>query len=218
MQTQSDGGARRKWAGDSNQGLVGVNACIRCPDGMSTISAASVFEGCLACEDIYKVVPANIVEGCAPRKDKVGATTAFVETTPAPDTCGDGRKATGSVEECDDGNTKSLDGCSSDCKIEIYWKCMESLDAPDQCFPSCGDGIMDQSTEDCDDGNTEDGDGCTSLCSVQVGWKCIGILGERSRCSEQSVCANQEREWEKGEECDDGDLFDGDGCRSDNVM
>jgi cysteine-rich repeat protein len=51
--------------------------------------------------------------------------------------CGDGI-LTG-WETCEDGNTASGDGCSSDCVIEPGWKC-EGL--PAICTTICGDGIV----------------------------------------------------------------------------
>ena len=60
-------------------------------------------------------------------------------------TCGNGQVDPG--EACDDGNTRSGDGCPADCT------------------PPCGDGVLDPS-EACDDGNTLDGDGCSADCST----------------------------------------------------
>ena len=53
------------------------------------------------------------------------------------------------LEECDDGNTVSGDGCSIECSLE-----------------ECGNGVLDFN-EECDDGNVYDGDGCSSLCSTE---------------------------------------------------
>jgi len=57
--------------------------------------------------------------------------------------CGNGTLDPG--EACDDGNTRSGDGCPADCT------------------PPCGDGVLDPG-EACDDGNTLDGDGCSADC------------------------------------------------------
>ncbi|MBN1494185.1 DUF4215 domain-containing protein [Candidatus Peregrinibacteria bacterium] len=69
-----------------------------------------------------------------------------------PNFCGDG--SVGGTEECDDGNNIDGDGCSSDCKIELYSAAM------------CGDGII-QAPEECDDGNNNDGDGCSAACEIE---------------------------------------------------
>lgn len=52
-------------------------------------------------------------------------------------------------EVCDDGNTRSGDGCSADCRSTEV----------------CGNGVVDVALgEVCDDGNTRDGDGCSHDC------------------------------------------------------
>jgi len=56
-------------------------------------------------------------------------------------------------ETCDDGNTISGDGCSSDCQIEAS---------------VCGNGRLEFG-ETCDDGNTISGDGCSSTCQIETG-------------------------------------------------
>src|SRR5262249_15370166 len=63
-----------------------------------------------------------------------------------PDVCGDGRKT--GMEQCDDGNTVSGDGCSSTCMQE-------------ECFI---DGVVVPGVEACDDGNTDDDDCCNNAC------------------------------------------------------
>ncbi|MDP3735489.1 MAG: myxococcus cysteine-rich repeat containing protein [bacterium] len=57
------------------------------------------------------------------------------------------------TEECDDGNVVNGDGCSAQCKIEVY-------------VPACGNGILD-SGEQCDDGNLLNGDGCSDVCKFE---------------------------------------------------
>jgi cysteine-rich repeat protein len=58
-------------------------------------------------------------------------------------TCGNGRLDRDEV--CDDGNSRSGDGCPADCK------------------DPCGDGVLDPD-EVCDDGNTMDDGGCAADC------------------------------------------------------
>ena len=83
--------------------------------------------------------------------------------------CGDG--IVNSPEACDDGNTKSGDGCSGDCtKVETGWQCR----VPGKpCIPLCGDGVIEGS-ETCDDSNTTNGDGCSSTCQTEPGATCTG--------------------------------------------
>ena len=89
------------------------------------------------------------------------------------------------------------DGCSATCTIESY----------------CGDGTLDVvDGEECDDGNTVDGDGCSSTCLIEE-------VDEPEPFSEplpepepvpEAVCGNGI--MEDGEQCDDGNTDDGDGC------
>jgi cysteine-rich repeat protein len=69
-----------------------------------------------------------------------------LETRTSEGLCGDGILT--SDEECDDGNTVNLDGCTDACTID-----------------RCGDGILQQG-EICDDGNTQGGDGCGPTCQL----------------------------------------------------
>lgn len=63
--------------------------------------------------------------------------------------CGDHRVDPN--EECDDGNRRDFDGCSSLCFYENDF--------------SCGNGKL-ETGESCDDGNQFDGDGCSSRCQL----------------------------------------------------
>jgi cysteine-rich repeat protein len=91
---------------------------------------------------------ATIVEGeLAPVRVVLGA----------PVICGDGAVA-GGVEQCDDGNTTSGDGCSATCGLEA---CMGAA------CPGCGNGRL-EAGEGCDDGNTGSGDGCSATCTVEI--------------------------------------------------
>ena len=71
------------------------------------------------------------------------------------------------VEDCDDGNTASGDGCSSSCVMETGYSCF--LDG--LCISHCGDGIL-ASGEVCDDGNRFDYDGCSATCQIESGFVC----------------------------------------------
>jgi cysteine-rich repeat protein len=84
--------------------------------------------------------------------------------------CGNGRLDLG--EQCDDGNSISGDGCSSDCKIECDWMCGR-LGCPPCGGPQsvCGNGVLDPG-EQCDDGNILNGDGCSASCQVEPTWLC----------------------------------------------
>jgi len=76
--------------------------------------------------------------------------------------CGDGIIIS-PKEECDDQNTKDLDGCNSSCKIEIGFTCSST---PSKCISNCGD-IIKASNEECDIVSL----GCSD-CKVVNGWIC----------------------------------------------
>ncbi len=119
-------------------------------------------------------------------------------------------------EQCDDGNTKNGDGCSSGCRTE-YQKCGNgiieigeecddgNINTGDGCTPQCklefappvpvcGNGTKEMD-EECDDGNNKNGDGCSKKCKTEI---------------PAPVCGNGKKE--AGESCDDGNLKNGDGC------
>lgn len=90
--------------------------------------------------------------------------------------------------------------------------------------PVCGDGQV-QGTEQCDDGNTADGDGCSSICVTEptVETACDDSVDNDldglvdcadNDCASAAVCTAVcgDRVIDPGEECDDGNSIDGDGC------
>ena len=89
--------------------------------------------------------------------------------------CGDGKNIPWStLDECDDNNTISGDGCSTACIIEPGYACSGgSMNAKDTCAPVCGDGLR-VGTEACDDGNQVSFDGCDASCSIESGFTCAG--------------------------------------------
>lgn len=108
------------------------------------------------------------------------------------------------MEECDDGNTTSGDGCDILCRREV-----------------CGNGRVDVG-EECDDGNTASGDGCSQFC---LGEGCgngrrdgfeecdDGNTTSGDGCSatcKEERCGNRRIDF--GEQCDDGNNRMGDGC------
>jgi cysteine-rich repeat protein len=111
--------------------------------------------------------------------------------------CGD--NIVQSCEECDDGNLIDGDGCSSDCKIEIINQ-------------KCGDGIKDE-WEECDNGILNGflcSAGYESYCEYCTS-ECLIEEIEGPYCGD----GNLDSEFE---ECDDGNLIDGDGCSSDCLV
>lgn len=65
-------------------------------------------------------------------------------------------------EMCDDGNSVSLDGCSSICESEPGFTCSGfgvGTCVPD---PVCGNLLIETPSENCEDGNGNPGDGCSN--------------------------------------------------------
>jgi cysteine-rich repeat protein len=150
-------------------------------------------------------------------------------------TCSDGVIAP--QEECDDGNRTDGDGCDARCRVESEFFCKNQ---PSQCYPVtttttttggtttsisywfsttttpdplgvCGDGIFDDVYEGCDDGNLEADDGCSPFCYREDGWRCTSET-EHGTSSCIRVCGDGVKLPCLSEECDDGNLIDGDGC------
>ena len=122
---------------------------------------------------------------------------------------GDGKLDVDGYEECDDGNTRDGDGCSSKGEVEPGYLCQTPGVA---CVSSaCGDGIR-AGEEECDDGNRNDGDGCSIRCKIEENFYCQTDSNNRSTCYEDR-CGNGK--IGKGELCDDGNTRNGDGCSSD---
>jgi cysteine-rich repeat protein len=93
---------------------------------------------------------------------------------PDPGVCGDG--VWSFLEECDDANRASGDGCNDVCQIEPGFTCNGA-----ECREVvCGDSLQDVYAigggffdfEECDDGNDAADDGCSATCDVETGFVC----------------------------------------------
>jgi fibro-slime domain-containing protein len=121
--------------------------------------------------------------------------------------CGDAKVA--GLEQCDDGNTTSADGCSSTCAVEAGYTCPTPGAACSR-IERCGDSIVSLDIhEECDDGAAVSGDGCSALCTIEPnftcptpGQPCISTV----RCGDGKVSGS--------ETCDDANAVSGDGCSS----
>lgn len=122
--------------------------------------------------------------------------------------CGDGMII--GYETCDDGNADSGDGCSSTCKIEPGFGCTGT---PSTCEPTvCGNGDL-ETGEGCDDGNALPYDGCSPTCQIEP--KCGTYDAQGNPTSAVGACETScgDGILLRGvEECDDGNVLDGDGC------
>jgi cysteine-rich repeat protein len=120
--------------------------------------------------------------------------------------CGDGNIE--GAEECDDSNTVTGDGCSfPSCLPEVCGDTIENPDPP--------------SSETCDDGNTVSGDGCDENCQTECGNGTVNTgedcddSGESAACDDDCtfvVCGDDNVNETAGEDCDDANTVDGDGC------
>jgi cysteine-rich repeat protein len=142
------------------------------------------------------------------------------------------------VEECDDKNTVSLDGCNATMEIEEGFTCaaLGASEGPSTC-QKCGNARV-EGTEACDDGNLVNGEGCTSSCAIQTDWTCSSIVWKELhgwklqvdiadnvinenniQYKTMSVCQSPGNSKTEGfEECDDGNLINGDGCAANSII
>ena len=79
--------------------------------------------------------------------------------------------------------------------------------------PFCGDGYVNQSSEQCDDGNNEDGDGCSATCTTEGGGGGGGFFYGSGNQTPSPYCGDNMINQDL-EQCDDGNISNGDGCSS----
>ena len=133
----------------------------------------------------------------SPKKCTTDCTSTGVECVKI--NYGNGKIDPDGYEQCDDGNTKDGDGCSSNGLLEAGYVCPKE---GEECVAAaCGDGIRAYG-EECDDGNTKDGDGCSKRCRIEQGAICsTNNIGSKSSCNAGS-CGDGK--IGKGELCDNG--------------
>ena len=153
---------------------------------------------------------------CSPVLIEGGATLSSCNANPPG--CGDAVRD--ETEQCDDGDFASGDGCSARCALEDGFACVGDVGQLSLCAGlGCGDGVIGL-VEGCDDGNTASGDGCSEMCDVEAGWSCVAepIPCNADACTPPtiSVCTRSDgcgdRRHVTGEQCDDGNVADSDGC------
>lgn len=121
--------------------------------------------------------------------------------------------------ECVDGAVKDADDDCNTCTCyDGAWQCTE-IGCPGTGGPGalCGDGIVGEG-EECDDGNDVNGDGCDANCTFGGGAETESGTdgepdttgGEPDTTGGEGLCGNGV--VEAGEQCDDGNNVDGDGC------
>jgi fibro-slime domain-containing protein len=135
--------------------------------------------------------------------------------------CGDNMLVGG--ETCDDGNKDNGDGCSITCSQEPGYTCTGT--GANSCKASVcgGPGATKDASEACDCGDDPnnlpsgcagpnglffgDGTGCSKTCTKEPICKRNDTAGCASVCGDGNVSGT--------EKCDDGNTFDGDGCKAD---
>lgn len=114
---------------------------------------------------------------------------------------------------------------SSEASSETSSEASENTSTPDVAATPpavCGDGVVDMSAEQCDDGNTAEGDCCSSTCQFEAGGS---VCNDNNSCTfidqcdgaglcagNGSTCGNSLLEDGCGEQCDDSNLLNADGC------
>jgi cysteine-rich repeat protein len=141
-------------------------------------------------------------------------------------------------ELCDDGNTADDDGCSGDCQTD--YSCPNGVQDPgEECdtggdsetcnvdctLAECGDSYHNSAAgEECDDGgNSVECDADCTLVSCGDGYRnnLVEICddgGDSAICDGDctpAACPDGYLNPEAGEECDDGNGDNGDGCSID---
>jgi cysteine-rich repeat protein len=142
--------------------------------------------------------------------DAFGLATAGCDADCSLPLCGDAVLNPSAGEQCDDGNNVTGDGCRADCASA----------------ETCGNFVVDPG-EQCDDGNNVSADGCSATCLVDhlcgngivdPGEQCDGGDAPTASCDVDgtaALCGDGVRNPAAGEQCDDGNNVDGDGCRND---
>ena len=140
---------------------------------------------------------------------EAGAAGAAGGSGEVPAYCGNSR--VDDEEDCDDGNAVPGDGCSALCLTEQFFIC-EQPGTPCRSTLACGD-LQVAGPEACDDGNLVSNDGCSADClAVEAGFSCPTALGVGGACLAvvEDRCGDGRLAF--GEDCDDGNDTDDDGC------
>jgi cysteine-rich repeat protein len=146
-------------------------------------------------------VPSNPCLGAAPGttcEDPSGGAFVCRSGLCVPSVCGDG-VPDARTEECDDGNANAGDGCDPDCTFS----CSDDSGCADG--NDCTENTCDTAAHRCELRLAADGKNCT----LAEGGEGMCRMGEcrAAGCGNGVVAAP--------EQCDDGNMDDDDGCRSD---
>jgi fibro-slime domain-containing protein len=216
----------------------GCSAICQVPSGWTCTGTPSVCNMAGVCGDGILGATEACDDGNAAGGDGCSADCKSVDTgfecrvpgRPCVPACGDGKKIGG--EACDDGNQTAGDGCSAVCQVEPGATCSGPDGGKSTCTASvCGNGKL-EGNEGCDCGTDNtmlpkgqgpggkdckgpnglffgDASGCSKTCTAEP--TCRDSSGKTQACS--TACGNGAVEGT--EACDDGNLFDKDGCSHD---
>ena len=142
--------------------------------------------------------------------------------------CGD--KVKQAWEACDDGNSKSMDGCEPDCTLSPDKDSDGVPDGVDNCpdvanpnqadadgdkigdacdSPDCGNGVKEDH-EECDDGNQVKGDGCEPDCTVSKDTDNDGVYDSVDNCPDVANPDQTDTDGDKiGDVCDSPECGNG---------
>ncbi len=195
-----------KMGGDGCAASCRVETDWQCPQVGPCTKTAVCGDGRLASTEVCDDGNTNPGDGCSANcgavEDGYQCRVPGKKCVPL---CGD-RKIT-ATEDCDDGNAMSGDGCSSTCLTEPGWSCDP---ATGKCTQSeCGNGIP-EAGETCDKGMENglffgDATGCSKTCTQEPNCREGGKTQAcKTPCGDSNI--------DPGEDCDDGNQVDGDGC------
>jgi cysteine-rich repeat protein len=191
--TTDDGGGQEEGTTEVPTDVPTDAGCeIECDDGNPCNGVETCNPATLLCDAGTPPEPGT---ACTPES---GGTGACYDGICVPSTCGDGVVDT--AEECDDGNPFTGDGCDNDCTFT----CTEAADCDDD--QVCNGAETCQIDHTCAPGTPASE---TTACDLPEG----GTGHCRAGLCVSATCGNGTTET--GEECDDGNAIEGDGCESD---
>lgn len=160
-------------------------------------------------------VSATLFTGCSSDNGPVTYSRQFEESCDDTNRCQEGLF-------CEDSICRRL--CQSKGECPSGYLCTNSRctkDLNDSSEANCGNGESNIG-EQCDDGNKNDGDGCSAKCSIEPNYVCDGSpsvckcasgyddANHDGICEKLDPCGNGQED--SGEQCDDGNKNNGDGC------
>ena len=198
-----------------------VDAGEQCDDGNTTdgdgCSANCTVEADDSCDDVDQDQDGQVDEDFVSTPLSCGIGVCQVNTT---STCVNGNEVSNCIPGAPTGSDNDCDNQDNDCDGMVD---EAGLNCPPP--PVCGNNVV-EAGEQCDDDNTTDGDGCSANCTfegicgngiVEVGEECDAAFNNSDFAPDscRASCQNPhcgDAVQDSGEQCDDGNTTDGDGC------